>query len=81
MAQSTAGFETTNLGTQGYYNGSDNAGGFESNGLLFKNTYTASFNSWDGFSISAKTDTTTAGYDNQYSSYAGAASEGNNFGV
>jgi hypothetical protein len=80
-AQISAGFENVNLNAQGFYNGSDLANGFQSNGLYFRNTYNPNFMSWDGFGVSNQTDTTTQGFSNQYSTYAGAAAEGNKFGI
>ena len=51
------------------------AGGFTSGGAFFNNSYTdfggGSF-SWSGFSLSRETDTTTAGFGNQFSSAAGS---------
>jgi len=49
------------------YNGS-----FTAEVASFKNTYTAEWNSWTGFACSAKADTATAGFLNQYSVMAGA---------
>jgi hypothetical protein len=66
-----------------YYNGSDSAGGFTSDGAYFLNTFTdwGTFTSWDGWAYSNTTDTTTAGFTNQYSSYTGGAFSGTNYGV
>ena len=70
---------TTN---QGFYNGSDQAGGFESEGIHFKNTYNTQFDSWSGFGVSNLTDTINGTYSNQYSSYAGSGAAGSNqFGI
>lgn len=49
------------------YNGS-----FTSKVATFNNTYTAEWYSWSGFACSAKADTVTAGFSNQYSVMAGA---------
>jgi hypothetical protein len=66
-----AGFENMNLGTQGYYNGSDKKGSFTSGNFRFFNDYNADWASWTGFAVSAKTDVTTPGYANQYSAITG----------
>ncbi|HNX27089.1 MAG TPA: DUF4465 domain-containing protein [Phycisphaerae bacterium] len=65
--------------------------GFASCGMEFSNRFTATtygeespylyYTSWSGFAYSNMTDTTTAGYTNQYSVYTGAAYDGSNFGV
>jgi len=80
-AQVNVDFENINLGAQGYNNGSDLSGGFESSGLFLKNNYSPSMNVWEGFSISSTTDTVTTDYANQYSSFAGAASEGSKYAI
>jgi hypothetical protein len=67
-----------------YFNGSDGAGGFTSGGLNFRNSFTdwgGGWTSWDGWSYSSTTDTTTAGFTNQYSAYADGAHSGANYGV
>lgn len=64
-----------------YYNGSDGAGGFTSGGAYFSNNYNASWGSWDGWSVSNTTDTTTPGYTNQYSAFTGGAQSGTQYGV
>lgn len=72
-AQFTVDFQNVNFGTEGYVNGSDLSGGIASGGLFFPNSYNAQFGSWSGFSVSSKADTATAGFGNQYSTYAGPA--------
>jgi len=66
-----ASFENMNLGTQGFYNGSDGKGGFTSGNFRFYTDYTADWDSWSGFAASTKTDATTPGYANQYSAITG----------
>jgi hypothetical protein len=66
-----ADFENMNLGNQGFYNGSDNKGGFTSGNFRFTTNYTAQWDSWTGFAASTKTDVTTPGYANQYSAITG----------
>lgn len=68
---SYAGFENLNLGTLGYFNGSDKLGGFISGNFRFMTDYNAGYNSWSGFAASAKTDGKTPGYTNQYSAITG----------
>lgn len=80
-AQTTVNFEI-DLPGSGYYNGSDGAGGFASGPLYFKNLYDNQFSFWQGFACSAKTDTLTAGFSNQYSAFAGSGAGGSaKFGV
>lgn len=58
-----------------YYNGSDGAGSFSSGGVSFNNSFTdfgGGFTSWAGFAYSNTTDSTTAGFGNQYSAFAPA---------
>jgi hypothetical protein len=75
-------FEEIGLGAGGFYNGSDMAGGFSSNGLYFYNTYDPQFSSWNGFAASNRVDTSTAGFSNQYSCYAGSGFGGSSkFGL
>lgn len=64
-------------------------GSFTSRGARFNNSFTREdfggffYDSWGGWSYSNQTDTATAGFENQYSSYAGGGLEGpgRNFGV
>lgn len=71
-------FEEIDLGSSGYYNGSDLAGSFTSGNGIFRNYYTPDpdYPSWSGFSCSNHTDTETRGYTNQYSSIAGSGASG-----
>ena len=66
-----ANFENINIGSQGFYNGSDGKGGFTSGNFRFFTDYTADWDSWSGFAASTKTDATTSGYANQYSAITG----------
>jgi hypothetical protein len=66
-----AGFENLNLGSQGFYNGSDLKGGFSSGNFRFLTDFNTEWASWSGFAASSKTDVTTAGYANQYSAITG----------
>jgi len=59
-------------GDGGYWNGADGSGEFVSQSAHFHNGYNTEFQSWDGFAYSNRTDTTTPGYENQYSAIPGA---------
>jgi len=82
-AQQNVNFENVNLGSQGYYNGSDFAGGFESGGLFFRINYDSSFGGfWDGIAAASNVDTVTPGFTNQYSTFAGVGANGSSkFGL
>lgn len=67
------------LGAESYYNGSDGAGGFTSGGATFNNSYNPTYMSWSGWAVSNTTDTTTPGYGNQYSAFAGSGADGSAF--
>ncbi|MDZ4198993.1 MAG: DUF4465 domain-containing protein [Kiritimatiellia bacterium] len=56
-------------GENGYWNGSDESGGFFSGGVFFTNDYNAAWSSWQGFSYSNVNDPGTPGYENQYAVY------------
>jgi len=79
----TGGNDYTGAGGGKYYNGSDEAGYFATNesSVVFLNTYNITYSSWYGFSYSNTTDTTTAGYTNQYSAYTGGGYQSPNYGV
>ncbi|MFZ2145946.1 MAG: DUF4465 domain-containing protein [Sedimentisphaerales bacterium] len=66
-----ATFEDLALPAESYWNGSDGSGGFTSGGAYFSNNYDSAWGSWDGFSYSNITDTTTAGTAGQYNAIAG----------
>ena len=57
------------------------AGSFTTGGATFGNNYDMTYGSWSGFAYSNTTDTTTAGYLNQFSAYTGGAHSGTNYGV
>ena len=87
------GYELTNsnfddlpLDEDSYWNGSDNAGGFISNTVFYKNSYDETYGTWSGFAYSNMRDDTTAGYTNQYSAITAGgidapAEGGTNYGV
>ncbi|MFW6246356.1 MAG: DUF4465 domain-containing protein [Tangfeifania sp.] len=66
-----AGMEDLNIQEDSFYNGSDGTGSFTSGGFTFQNSYNAEWGSWTGFAASSKTDSTTAGWSNQYSAITG----------
>lgn len=83
-------FESVSLPPAGYWNGSDLSGTpspgpygdtvysqtrtIEGSG--FRNNYNSTFDSWSGFAVSNRTDTTDPALGNQYSSYAGGGAGG-----
>jgi hypothetical protein len=74
LQRATAGttvvdFADLSLPPNSYYNGSDLAGGFSSQGAFFNNTYNATYGVWSGWSYSNVKDVTTPGFMNQYASY------------
>ncbi len=78
----TVDFEDLSLPEESFYNGSDGAAGFTSGGVFFPNQFDMSFGSWSGFAYSNRTDNTTAGFLNQYGSFAGGGFGGQgNFAV
>ncbi len=85
----TATFEDLNPPTSyngpgggGYYNGADGAGGFLNSDFWFTNNHNATYGSWDGWAYSNTSDTTTAGYTNQYSAVTGSGADGSDtYGV
>lgn len=83
-AQVTVDFEDLTLpGPSTFYNGSDGAAAFTSSGATFNNFYDDTFGPfWSGWSYSNTTDSTTAGFGNQYSASPGSGFAGSaNYGV
>ncbi len=64
-------FEEVALSADSIWNGSDGSGKFSTAGFNFNNSYNAAWFSWSGFACSAKKDTKTIGWANQYSVIAG----------
>ena len=81
----TADFQDLTLAPNAFDNGSTGPGGpggFTSRGVFFANNYNTTFGSWSGFAYSNKTDTTTAGFGNQYSAIPGSGAGGSSiYGV
>lgn len=67
IAQTYSDFDNLPLSPNSFYNGSDLSGGFSSGNAFFFNDYNTTWQSWSGFSYSNMTDSTTAGFTNQYS--------------
>ena len=73
-----ATFDDLLLAPGSYHNNSD----FVSGGAYFHNAFDPLWNSWDGWAYSNMTDTTTAGWTNQYSAITGGGANGSaNYGV
>ena len=77
-APRTVSFEEfgVSLTEEGFYNGSDLAGGFSIDGVDFNNSFNSTFGSWTGWSVSNVTDNTTPGFENQYSAITGSGALG-----
>ena len=66
-------------GPEGVWNGADGSGGLNVGGVDFPNQFTdfgGGFTAWSGFAFSNHTDTTTPGFGNQYSAFAGGGQSG-----
>ncbi len=74
-------FESVSLATDSYYNGSDGLGPIQIGDITLFNSYDDSWGSWTGFSVSNVVDVTTAGFTNQYASFAGGGANSENYGV
>lgn len=74
--------ELTFQGASEYWNGDDLSGGFQSGTAQFNNYYDTTYYYWSGFAYSKVKDSVTAGYGNQYASYAnGGADTSANYAV
>ncbi len=69
-------FEDVTLSTDSIWNGADGSGKFTTSGVDFHNSFDTQWFSWSGFACSAKKDTKTTGYANQYSVIAGSGAAG-----
>lgn len=66
----------------GPFGGSVVVGSFQSETLDFSNAYSTDFESWNGWAYSNATNTTTPGFTNQFSAYAGGGADGSaTFGI
>ncbi len=80
----TFDFDNLVLPDTGFWNGSDTSvynHYFGDSIISFPNNYNETYGSWDGFAFSSWTDTTTEGYTNQWSVYAGQAHSDSIFGL
>ncbi len=69
-------FDDLNLDPETFYNGSDDAGEFETTGVVFNIFYDDEFGPyWEGFSYSNTTDTATPDFTNQYSAITGIGAD------
>jgi len=69
-------FDDLDLDPESFYNGSDEAGEFETTGVVFNIFYDDEFGPyWEGFSYSNTTDTTTPDFTNQYSAITGIGAD------
>ncbi len=71
-----ANFDDLSLAPESYWNGSDESGGFASGSAYFNNDYNSTYDSWDGFSYSNITDTTSSGWTAQYNAITGGGQGG-----
>lgn len=69
-------FENVKLNSDSIWNGSDGSGSFTTKVATLNNSYNSTYFSWSGFACSAKKDTKTAGWGNQYSVSAGSGAVG-----
>lgn len=78
QAQTTVDLEELPLAaTDTFYNGSDLAGTFTSNGAVFNVNFDETYNFWmGGFAYSNKTNDTTPGFTNMYSAYPAKGANG-----
>lgn len=90
-------FGDLSLAPESYWNGPDTSGtqsadpwggtlpvwtgSFSSGGAQFSNRFNENWGNWSGFAYSNTTDTTTEGYLNQFSSYAGSGHGDANYGM
>ncbi len=68
-----SGLENLELEQEGFWNGSDESGGFNSGLAFFTNNYNVDWSSWSGWAYSNISDNTTPGWANQYSAITGEA--------
>ncbi len=79
-------FENLPLDSNSYWNGADLSGGFVSGIVSFPNDYNPDWFAWNQWAYSNMTDSTTPGFENQYSAitasgYDPISSNGSNYAV
>lgn len=75
----TVDLEDLSLPPESFFDGSSGAGGFTSRGVFFNNEFTdfgGGVTAWRGFGYSNQTDTTTPGFENQFSAFPGGGAGG-----
>jgi hypothetical protein len=79
----TSDFEFPNVPPSGYWDGSDQSGGFSSGTAFFPNVYNTAFGGyWEsGFTWSTVSDTVTAGFNNLYGSSSGSGNNSSGYAV
>ena len=89
-AASISTFDDLTLASESFFNGvpgpnqgEANPSTFTSGPATYKNEFTdfGGFTAWQGWSYSNTTDTTTAGFQNQYSAFTGSGHNSANYGV
>lgn len=73
--QTTADFENFNLATGTFANNAP-TGAFESGNVSLPNTYSADFDFWSGWALSAVNNAQTPGFTNQYAAITGNGVDG-----
>lgn len=81
FSQITVDFENVLNQVDTFWNASNGAPSYSSNGATFEINYDQNFMSWDGFAISSMRDDSTAGFGNQYSSYSGSGHGSDDYAV
>jgi hypothetical protein len=74
--QITVGFESYELPPETHLSEAPNMVFFEEEGLQLYNTYDATYDYWTGWAITNETNTSTPGFNNQYSAIAGKGTDG-----
>jgi hypothetical protein len=69
-------FEDLGVPANSFVNNAGASGYFVSGGSSFNNRFDTQFGDWSGWSVSSTTDTTTAGFGNQYSAITGGGAGG-----
>lgn len=64
-------FDELTFASGHYWNGSDGSGGFDSQGVHFKNLYDTQYGSWSGFAYSEVNNPTNGSWGNQYAVASG----------
>lgn len=77
----TVDFEGHLSSSESFDNGSGQTGNFNFDPLSLTNYYNSDWQSWNGFAISNVTDNTTAGWGNQYASFAGSGYNSESYAV